>query len=290
MKFILICAGMFAAAFSANAKTETRPSSLLTEVTVQDRSVTLRDLLPPDAGPRLKLAAEKVSFGRAPEPGSLRVFTASELTKAIAESAGLGREFAAIIMPEQVVVRRGGWPIDIEAVRRTVMRSALAGKFNFPQMRIMLPADLTTARSSPQFEVTAITPTPDRLGLFARVRCRERAACGSFLAEIVSSVPGVLAKWRGPRSELLASAGSFKQTIDSATFPGPVLVQPGRLALLMIEGEGFRITEPVMPLKGARLGEFVRVSDPKSQRSWLAQVAGSGQLRTPGITVPKEAR
>jgi flagella basal body P-ring formation protein FlgA len=220
----------------------------------------------------------------------LRVFTARELTKAIAESAGLGHEFARTTLPEQVVVRRVGWPIDREAVQRTVMRSGLAGKFNFSQMRILLPADLTSARSSPQFEITAITPTPDHLRLFARVRCRERAACGSFLAEIVFSAPGTIAKRRGPRSEILASAVCFKQRIESATFSGPVLVRPGRLALFEIEGEGFRITQPVMPVKGARLGELVRVSDPKSHRSWLAQVAGSGQLRTPAVTAPKEAR
>jgi hypothetical protein len=287
MKFLLICAWMVTA-FSANAKTEDRPSRLLAEVTVQGVSVTLRDLLPPDAGPLLKLAAEKVSLGRAPEPGSLRVFTASELTKAIA--TGLDREFAAITVPEQVVVRRVGWPIDIEAVRRSVMRSALTGKFNFSQIRIVLPADLTTARSSPQFEVTAVTPSADHLGLFARVHCHERAACGSFLAEIVFSAPGIKGEWRRPRSEIVASAVSFKQTIESPSLPGPVLVQPGRLALLTIEGEGFRNTQPVMPLKSARLGDFVRVSDLKSHRSWLAQVAGSGQLRTPGITAPKEAR
>jgi hypothetical protein len=278
------------AAFSTNANTEHHVPRLLAEVTVQDASVTLRDLLPPDAGPQLKLAAEKVCLGRAPEPGSLRVFTESNLTNAITESAGLGGEFAGITLPEQVVVRRVGWPIDIEAVQRTVMRSALAAKFNFSQMHIMLPADLTTARSSPQFEVTAITPTPDHLGLFARFRCCERAACGSFLAEIVFSAPGIVGKWRGPRLGIPASAFSFKQTIESATLSGPMLVQPGRLALLMIEGEGFRITQPVMPLKRARLGEFVRVSDPKTRRSWLAQVAGSGQLRTRGITEPKQAR
>jgi hypothetical protein len=61
------------------------------------------------------------------------------------------------------------------------------------------------------------------------------------------------------------------------------------LALLVIEGDGIRITQPVMPLKSARLGEVVLVSDPQTHRSSLAQVSGNGMLR-PDATRKEEVK
>jgi flagella basal body P-ring formation protein FlgA len=64
----------------------------------------------------------------------------------------------------------------------------------------------------------------------------------------------------------------------------PVLIQPGRMAVLVIDGDGFRITQPVMPLRRARLGELVRVTDPLTHRSLVARVSGKGMLRPDAIT------
>jgi hypothetical protein len=181
--------------------------------------------------------------------------------------------------------------VGLEAVRRTVSRSELARKFDPSEIGIVLPANFTTARPNPQIEVTAITPSPDRFRLHARLRCRERKACGSFQAEIVLSdrTSGVMASRLALTVEKPEGAISSKNAVRDTLLldPGPVLVKPGHLALLMIEGEGFRITQPVMPLKRASLGEWVRVSDPRTHHSWLAQVSGTGQLRAPGV-IPQE--
>jgi hypothetical protein len=223
----------------------------------------------------------------------MRVFTASEVRKAINHSPELTHECLDLELPEQVVVRRVGWPLETETVRRTLARSALAGRFDFSRMPIMLPADFMTAVPHPLLEATAVTSSPDRLRLLAILRCRERTACSSFLAEIVldSALSGVVARWSKPASETLGAI-FLKQTMTHpiVSSSSPVLVQPGRLALLTIEGDGFKITQPVLPLKRARLGELVRVSDPRSHRSWMAQVAGSGQLRTPGMALHEVTR
>ena len=84
MKNFLICAWILTA-LSAAGQAENVRIHLLAEVTVQTATLHLSDLLPADATLRLKAAAGKVSLGRAPEAGSLRVFTGGDLREAIAE-------------------------------------------------------------------------------------------------------------------------------------------------------------------------------------------------------------
>ncbi len=293
MKFIFMCAWLWLA-LPVTAAAEGRPLRLLAEAWVQGGSVRLQDLLPRDAGAQLKAAAGKVSLGHAPEFGSLRVFAADELRRAMAEEPGLGSAFDGVEIPQRVIVRRIGWQLAIETVRLNLSRSDLARKFNFSQARIILPPSFTTADPSPKLDLIAITPSLDHLRLLARIRCRERVECGSFLAEIVlsGSTSEVMANEPKSVPERLTGRISFQEIRKSLTQldPGPVLVLPGRLALLTIDGEGFKITQPVIPLRPARLGELVRVSDPHTHRSWLAQVAGIGQLRPPGGSRQKETR
>jgi hypothetical protein len=132
---------------------------------------------------------------------------------------------------------------------------------------------LSTAVPHPQFEVTALTPGEG--GWLAHMRCRQRTSCGSFLAEIALSGPASVDETHPARVAAAFSPRGLKVISQS----GPVLVQPGRMAVLVIDGDGFRITEPVMPLRRARLGDLVRVSDPLSHRSLVARVSGNGMLR-----------
>jgi len=273
MKYFLIFAGMLAAV-SANAGAEDLRVRLRAEVTVQSETLRLSDLLPADVGTRFKAAAERLSLGRAPQAGSLRVFTVTELRQAIAE---IPMETTEIDIPEQVVVRRLGWPLEADTVRRTLARSNLTHALDFSQAKITLPAGFTTAVPDPKLEVTAVNSSPDHLRLLAQMRCRDRAACGSFLAEIVFGVPVV-----GVRSRELKLGPEKVTEPNLSSVAGPVLVQPGRMALLVIDGNGIRITQPVMPLKRARLGELVRVSEPLTHRFLVAEVSGEGMLRTSG--------
>jgi hypothetical protein len=281
MKYFLIFAWLVTV-FSANASGENLRVCLLAEVTVQAETLRLSDLLPDDAGTRLKAAADRVLLGRAPQVGSVRVFTVSELRQAAAEVPSQTTE---IDIPEQVVVRRLGWPLEIETVTRTVAHSNLTHQLDFSQAKIMLPPGFTTVTPHPQFEVAALKPSSDHRGFFALIRCRERTACGSFLAEIVFSVPTV-----GVESRELKLASEKVTEPDRSAVAAPVLVQPGRMALLVIDGDGFRITQTVMPLKRGGLGELVRVSDPRTHHSWLAQVSGNAMLRISGATRKQEAR
>ena len=279
MKYLLFFAWI-AAALPANASGQDFRVRLRADVTVEDKTVRLSDLLPDNAGTQLKAAAESLSLGRAPQIGSLRVLTASELRHLIVETP-LSR--AEIEIPEQVVVRRIGWQVETENITRGLAHSKLTRALDFSKAKIVLPPGFTTAIANPQFEVTAVNSSSEHQRQLVSMRCRERGACGSFLVELLN----VAAEGVPSRELKLACEKVSEPSLSSA--PGPVLVRPGRLALLVIEGDGIRITQPVMPLKSARLGEVVRVSDPRTHRSWLAQASGNGTLRREA-TKKEEAR
>jgi hypothetical protein len=273
MKYFLIGAWLLIV-LSAGAKAKDLRVSLLAEVCVRTDTLRLSDLLPAEAGIELQVAAEKLPLGRSPQPGSLRVFTASGLRRTIGEGDLFTSE---IDIPAQVVVRRWGWPIEAEAVRQTLAQSKFAHQLDFSQARITLPAGISTALPHPQFEVTAFKPGEGNRGWRARMRCR--TGCQSFLVEIA---PSHSASVGGTHPALVAAFSPRALKVMSGS--GPILVQPGRLALLVIDGDGFRITQPVMPLRRARLGELVRVTDPLSRRSLFARVSGKGTLRSDAIT------
>jgi hypothetical protein len=278
MKNFLICAWILTA-LSAGGQAENVRIHLLAEVTVQTATLHLSDLLPADATLRLKAAAGKVSLGRAPEAGSLRVFTGGDLREAIAE---IPSDAAEIDIPKQVVVQRWGWPVEAEAVRHALSRAGFA-HLDFSQARVTLPANFSTAVPDPDLELMTLRPGGD--GWLARMRCRERSACASFLVEIAVSGPALVG---GTLARPVVGA-SFRRQLELRPASGPLLVEPGRRALLVIEGDGFRITQPVMPLKRGRLGDLVRVSDPLTRRSLIARVSGKGIVR-PDATRKEETK
>lgn len=89
--------GIVLAALTAAA--QSRPVRLLSEVAVQREDVRLFDLLPSGSSARVPLATDNIGLGRAPQPGSFRVFTREQLLHRIG-----GR--SDVDIPEQVVVRR----------------------------------------------------------------------------------------------------------------------------------------------------------------------------------------
>lgn len=281
MKHLLICGWMLTlTVVAAGADAENLRVRLRPEVTVEGKTLRLSDLLPDNAGAQLKATAESLSLGRAPDVGSLRVFSAAQLRQMIAKTP---LATAEIEIPEQVVVRHIGWQLESETITRALARFKLMRGFDFSQTKTVLPPGFTSAAANPRFEVTGINPSSDHHELLASMRCRERATCGSFLVQVLN----VRAEGRG--SPEFVQAFEKVAELGLPLRAGPVLVRPGRLALLVINGGGIRITQPVMPLKAARMGELVRVSDPRTHHSWLAQVIGNGLLRPEG-TRKEEAR
>jgi hypothetical protein len=274
MKSTLILVFCLLAWFFAPASGWAQPTvPLLSEVTVQHEQVLLSDLLPAGVSSELKAAAEKTILGRSPDPGSARVFSADQIRRAVASGI-------EISISKPVVVYREGWPLSVDLVKRALSQAAPLRGLDFSQARILPPPSFTTRTSDPQLELLRIHDEPEQQVVIADLRCHSRTACGSFEIQILlpNSVRDRLTTASASANDALLARQKMAFGAHGAPFTGPPLVQPGKPALLVIEDNGMTITEPVMPLKPARMGDRVRVFASAVHRSFFAQVAGADLL------------
>ncbi|HZQ21176.1 MAG TPA: hypothetical protein VFA90_21070 [Terriglobales bacterium] len=169
------------------------------------------------------------------------------------------------------------WPLDAERIQQIVQQNPLLQGLNLSQAQIFLPPDFTTPVQNPELEIMRIQESPERNRFFVTLRCRKRTECASFLVEV--TWPS--ARMRGlsdGNNALLSASFSASTSGRKKIARGPILVQPHTVAMLVIEEDGLRITEPVLPQKRARLGEIVRVNEPSAHRSIMAKVIGPGLL------------
>lgn len=172
-----------------------------------------------------------------------------------------------------------GWPLNTESIKDAARHELLARKLDPSRAQIFPPPEFTTRRPNPELELRSIQENRERNVLFAVFRCRERRACGSFLVEIRLADPSVREAKQRTLLTTFSLSDNGGREVTSTGAREPALVQPRIPAWLVIEQGGLRITEPVWPLKPARLGEVVRVNDPVTHRSMLAEVTGPGLLR-----------
>ena len=276
MKWNLILAVLFAAAYVSAQSSSHNAVRLIEQATVRGDTVLLSDLLPPSADSALKVMAQQIILGRAPEPGSVRVFEAGDIQKLIASSAETGS--IGITIPAAVIVRRSGWPLKVESVLQAVQQLPRAGRIEWSRARIIAPPEFTTLAPDPKLELLNVRRDGGGSGagnaLLVSLRCRERALCGSFQVEVLfSDAQGDLA--RGPKPASWSQKARPAAGLQSSA---PELVRPGKIALLVIEENGVRISEPVMPSRRAGLGDVVQVSDPVTHRRLLARVTAAGML------------
>ena len=245
-KTLLCCALLWTSSLAAAQK----PLSLVGNATVREARIRFSDLLPDTAPENLRRLAAAVDLGRAPLPGSDRVFTADELRSAL-------RDLPQLDIPKQVVVHGGGWPLQETSIRAALStRAELAALLSGAKLAI--PAELASRSPNPSLELVDLRA--DAQEALAFLRCRERSQCGSFLVRALFDQPLTL------------------QTGTNTAVSPRRLIQPGRPALLSIEQAGIRITVRVLPLRAAGLGETVRVVEKKSRRIFVAQVVAEDQL------------
>lgn len=258
--------------YLAAAPAQGRGVRLLDDVCVQKDNITLADLLPPEASQTTRAAAAEVLLGRAPEPGSFRVFTADGLKAEV--SPGMFLEF-----PPSMVVRRPGWPLDRRALQEVLEQRPAGAEFDLRYARVIAPIGITTRTPNARLEVVDIKPSLVPQTLIAQMQCCDRSNCGRFAVQIVlpqTSTAGV---------DRLVEGGSRMQNSRAVSIPpkspgeGAFLVQAGRRALLIIDSGNIRITESVVPVRAARAGETVRVNNPLTHRELLAEVVGPGVVR-----------
>jgi hypothetical protein len=296
---VALCAG----AQEKNAAPALLPTTVLrSAVEVSGGVVTLSDLLPDDAGARLRAAAGTIALGHAPQPGRQRVLERGQITRTLAARPALSRQLS---VPASVTVRRAGWPISRSAVEKAVARflpdgfvAAEDGKQKpGPAAAVQWNGEISGAEDA-EIEATASHWDVQQKALAVRMRCVEPALCGSFLVLVRGVRPGP-AETGGPRASAYLGSGHRSghpsgqpsdyggqshrpwPSAEASRFPRPgrTLAEAGKPAKLLVEGDGFRISLPVICLQRGRMGQTIRAVDAAGHHVFWAQVIGAGRLQ-----------
>jgi hypothetical protein len=252
------------------------PVQLLAAVEVKGGRVRLSDLLPADAPLLLQKVSAKIDLCPAPQPGSVRVLDAEQVTSKLAGQPELLRQ---LIIPPQITVRSSGWPIAEAAVRMAISnflrRQSSGGELPEAAMLEGLQP-LAAVEEHPTLEVMGLDWDHRRQSVEVRLRCQTRASCGSFLVHVVLP-PGVGEQWHerfAPRAGSNSSAGQL-----AAAGGGVVLAEKGKLATLVLDGGSMRMSLRVICLEAGVMNQEIRVLDEKSRHLFHAEVVGAGLLR-----------
>jgi hypothetical protein len=270
------------------------PVTLRTEVEVSGAKISLADLLPSGSEKISSLDPRAIFFGDAPQPGKIRVLSVSDVRAHLAEGkvpAG------SVLVAGSIHVRRAGYALSRDAVRERIAaflkeeRSANNGSSEAPENALkqnssprfsdlQIPAGLMASEKDPELEVTSIRRDAFAHDLVIHLRCRRREVCGSFLV-LASPAPGTSEFSSRNFSDSAIASGlraSQQPVALRAHNSAPMLVEPGKSAVLVLQGQGMRITLPVVCLERGSLAQQVAVRDPQTRKILQAKVVGRGQL------------
>jgi hypothetical protein len=272
------------------------PVTLRSEVEVSGAKISLADLLPSGSERISSLDPRTIFFGDAPQPGKTRVLSVSEVRARLAECKVPA---SSLVVSGSIHVRRAGYALSLDTVRDRIAaflkeeRSANNGSSEAPEnalkqnssprlSNLQIPAGLMAREKDPQLEVTSIRRDAFSHDLLIHLRCRRRAVCGSFLV-LASPALGLREfSLRNFSDSILASRweASRKAVSRRSRSSAPVLVQPGKSAMLVLQGQGMRITLPVICLQRGSLAQQVAVRDSQTRTILQAKVVGPGQLQS----------
>lgn len=255
---------------SATAQTVVLPSAAY----VMGDAVRLSDLLPRGASDELRHASQGIELGLAPQLGSMRVYDSSRILQILNAHPEIAKR---IVVPDQVVVRRSGFPLSSEAIYHAVT-SFLREKGevgDVPESALRRAGDITTAEANPALEVRAVNWDPGRRLLQFCLRCVKSAACHDFLVYLTPQ--GILARQLG-RLGWSTNLATKTHTATEETADSPILIEAGRKARLLMQGDGIQISVQVICLERGRAGQKIRVRETGSPQIFRAQVVSRDLL------------
>jgi hypothetical protein len=241
---------------------------LRTSVDVTTETVHLCDLLPRGASDDLRRLAQEIDLGRAPMLGSMRVYQGSWLSQILWQHPEISKQ---ITVPDQIVVKRAGFPISRTTVHDVVARYLQErGQANLPDSALQWSGGISTTTAHPALDVRAANWDSRMRQLRFRLRCVPDETCRDFLVSL-QNPPETLAQemqklgWGNNRATKTTDASQ-----NSAD--GPVLIERGRRVRLLMHGDGIEITTSVICLERGRAGQKIRVRAAGGRRVFQAEV------------------
>ncbi len=313
---ITLLALLLAVAGQAGEATGVRPSHrvpLLARVVLHADRFTLDDLLPRSAPATLHHEAMKIVLGQSPQPTASRVLYPQQLQFLLRDHAAL---LAELRLPKEIVIQRFHRAVTkaeiVQAIDRALGNQGLQGKDSIDAQDLQFSAAIYVTEDNPGLEVLRIASDPLRReteftlwtskepnNLPFTVTVQRALKLPTLVArrvippgEIVSSgdfAVEMRATRRDPAAPMVGAAGlagletratlQAGEPVDRDLFKQPVLVKPGALATLIVQGAAFSIKTVVDPLEQGVLGQEIRVRNTETRQVVEARVVGRDRLR-----------
>lgn len=306
----ILCASDGRPVAFAAAERDPRPIPLFAHVLVRTGTLTLADLLPPTAPPKLRAEAGGIPLGSAPQPAMARIIYRQQLQFLLKDHASI---LTQLSLPRQIVVQRFYRTITkgevILAIRRALGTQGLDGGLGLSSVELPTPA--YTTKDDPGLEVIRISADPARHTTAFRLWTSKEPGNLPFTVFVPRTIklPTLVArhvlasgdiasatdfsvelrpqdrKISGPKTTAKALSGlevrglvRAGEPVERDEFERPVLVDAGALATLIVRGKGFNIKTIVTPLEQGVLGQEIRVRNTESKQVVEARVDGRDRL------------
>lgn len=287
---MVLISGMLAA-LSLQCRADQACEEVTVKASVEGGSgaLTLADLLAPGTCAQLRNAAARVSLGRVPRSGSVRVLDGRVIRRGLEDltggmGSGGGGKTGGMTIPERIAVKRRGATKSCAEIARFVAGAVPDEDLAKVPGRWQADLDCAAAHSIPEEAPLALTKSSWSAALerweFA-LRCARPGDCVPFLVWVHdprAPVDGMRRVQSGAARSPKASAESSSR-LQPGTIGAERLVAPGQTATLTWDQAGIRVVLPVTCLDAGGLGQRVRVRLKNAGRILQAEVVGEGTLR-----------
>jgi len=276
------------------------------EVEVRGQSIFLSDLLPPKVPAGVRVQAQGVLIGAAPQPGSTRILERNTVANL------LGSEMARELdIPQQIVVRRAGRRITREEVVAAIQTALSRNGFSDPNLQpddLRVFPSLMVSSADTHLEVRRMD-FDDELKEARFVLAQRGSLPFLVTAELQRGLPvrvgeedvppgnkptlddvrfkspvagrSTTPQQSRPEDSALGRSSQHGSPVDFVSDAQPssvALVQPGRVATLLVSSGEMQMLLDVNPLERGALHQVVRVKLPETGKILQAKVTGERRL------------
>jgi hypothetical protein len=274
---------------------------LLREVVVPGGSVYLADLLPERTPSSMRIPAQRILIGGAPQPGSIRVLSGDAVLRLLANEEVLSE----VEVPPQIVIHRSGRQITraevAAAIQTTLRRNKLLRNQVIAPEDIWLMAPVLLSVEDAELQVTRMELDPALRQIKFLLVSRADHSILPFVAMARSRVDlAQLDRAQDKEAGRAGRTGEDRRSVETMSPAGRIenlsaglpvvwlhtpaqqrvtLVEAGKIARLrLISGPSTQLSLDVTPLEPGAFGQRIRVRLRPTGKILEAQVIGWRQV------------
>lgn len=170
-----------------------------------------------------------------------------------------GIDYAAGATPRWI------WRVERDDVTRVIAR-AVNSKLAAENVEML--GEPQALVPHPELQIESWRQNRPMAGIEFRMRCVKRSQCGVFLARVSLS----------PAQRREFASGKASPPIGGTRSAVTALARQGRPARMAWQGNGFRLSIPVMCMQSGGMGDRIRVRDRRGRSFFVARVIGPAEL------------